>query len=119
MTRPKWKRKKQKATEYLNALMGYSLRLGYISLHSKSGKKDIKIDFFNKELGEFDQRKFSTYFGAAIKTLKDVYTEAGKKENKNNKKYKAVIKEDIEDIVNGVLWIVYKNWEDYGYEITL
>jgi len=119
MTRPKWIRRKQKAADYLNILMGYTLRLGYTSLHSKSGTRDVKIDFFDRELGEFDQKKFSTYFGAVIKTLKDVYNEAGKKKNKNDKKYKAVIKEDVEDIVNGVLWIVYKKWGDYGYEITL
>jgi len=117
MTRPKWMRKRKKAMEYLNGFMGHTLRLDYISLRSKSRERNVKIDFVDRESGKFNNQKFSTYFGAVIQTIKDVYRDAGKK--KYNKKYKAVITDDVGNVVNGILWIVYENWEEYGYEITL
>lgn len=104
--------------EYLNKLMGFSLRLGYISLQSKSGKRNVRINFFDREADKFDDQKFSTYFGVTIQTIKDVYRDAGKKRY-TDKKYKAVIMDNVEDVVNGILWIVYSNWEEYKYEITL
>lgn len=118
MTRPKWMRKRAKAMVYLNKLMGFTLRLGYISLDSKSKKRNIRIHFYDEELDKFDQEKFSTYFGVVIQTIKDCYRDAGQK-RKTDKKYKAIIMDKVEEIVNGILWIVYANWEEYGYEVTL
>lgn len=117
MTAPKWVRKRKKAMEYLNQIMGFTLRFGYVSLRSETGKKNVRVNFVKDD--EIDQEKFSTFYGVAIKTIKEVYRESGLHENKYSKKHKEILKEDVKNLVHGTLWLIYENWEDYGYEITL